>query len=167
MNNKNLHRKLNNALKDLEKKGYFTAKNFWCCGTCGWGAIDDDKKDKSVFYRSQDAAVLRENGTVYLSWSGSGAEITDALNFRGLFSHWNGKDTSRIFVAESMPDNLPEEIQESLMRIKFEKVKNSIKGLNSEERHQLSNLLESAKQDGIQFVSGDSHPARPRKRRIH
>lgn len=161
MNNKNLHRKLNKALKDLEGKDYFTAKNFWCCSSCGWGAIANDQKDKAVFYHSQDAATLRESGTLYLSWSGSGQEIVDALNSRGLFSHWNGKDGSRIFVTESKPEKLPDNIETESIAAFFEKAKNTIKGLSKEESHLLSKFINDAKQDGLEFdFSNASEPER-------
>lgn len=86
------------AYKALRAKGYFCRSSFMCCGTCGWAAIPDERKDKSLFYHRQDARDIDTDGGCYLAWSGDGREIVAALIDAGLKVTWDGNPATRIWV---------------------------------------------------------------------
>ena len=62
--------RINNAFKELRKRGYFARQNFMCCQTCGWAGVPDNKADKAVFYHAQDKEHLEKTGKLYLAWAG-------------------------------------------------------------------------------------------------
>ena len=84
------------AFKDLRKLGYFARQNFWCCQTCGWASVPEDKADKVVFYHEQDNSQLRATGECHLAWAGNGNEIVSVLNKHGIQTDWDGSDNQRI-----------------------------------------------------------------------
>jgi hypothetical protein len=43
------------AFEELRSIGYFARQNFWCCQSCAWYAIPEEKSLKSVFFHGQDA----------------------------------------------------------------------------------------------------------------
>lgn len=149
MNNKNFHRKLNSAFKELENIGYFTAKNFTCCSTHGWAGIDEHKKDKAVFYHSQAASNLRKTGTVYLSWAGSGEEIKNTLIQKKIFVYWNGKQTSKILA--SLDNYFPSLDSDNPMNLGLKKYHSNLRALGLEDYQWFYALSEDALQKGKQF----------------
>ena len=84
------------AFEELRKLGYFARQNFWCCQSCAWYAIPEDKSEKAVFFHGQDAADLKENGSCYLSWDGNGEEIVSVFNKHGIKTEWDGDKAKRI-----------------------------------------------------------------------
>jgi hypothetical protein len=101
-NSKALRSQLRYAFADLRKKGYFARMNFWCCQSCAWSAIPEDKADKVVFYHNQDAKDMLDGwGTfhsVYLAWCGNADEIREAFESRGFEIDHDGSEDSRIIV---------------------------------------------------------------------
>jgi hypothetical protein len=93
-------RKINQAFRALRSKGYFARQNFWCCNTCGWHAVPDDKADKAVFYHEQAAANLKEDGECWLSWSGDGNEIVKVFQDAGVTANWNGESNQKIQIIQ-------------------------------------------------------------------
>ena len=96
--------KVRTAFKALRKKGYFARMNFWCCQSCGWAAIEEDKADKAVFYHNQDHVDAWDTDNnlqnkLYLCWAGDGKVITEVLTQHGLDVEWEGSDDKRIVVA--------------------------------------------------------------------
>ena len=93
-------RKINQAFRALRSKGYFARQNFWCCNTCGWHAVPDDKADKVVFYHAQAAANLKEDGECWLCWSGDGNEIVKVFQDAGVTANWNGESNQKIQIIQ-------------------------------------------------------------------
>lgn len=89
---------LTKAFRTLRKLGYFARQNFWCCQSCAWNAVPDDKAKRAVFYHNQDAADLRTRRQCYLAWAGDGQQIVDTLRLHGVVVEWDGKPTTRILV---------------------------------------------------------------------
>jgi hypothetical protein len=87
---------LNKAFRELRKAGYFARQNFWCCQSCGWSAVPEEKAHKVVFYHNQDMRRLQDRGSCHLCWAGNGKEICDILISNGVKVTWNGKDEERI-----------------------------------------------------------------------
>lgn len=96
--------KLNKAFRELRKLGYFAKQNFQCCGSCGWAAIPKEKREKAVFYHSQDNAFFKEKGQVYLAWNGNGSEIESILRANGILTKWNGTNEERIQIVDLDPN---------------------------------------------------------------
>lgn len=93
---------LNQAFKELRKKGYFARQNFLCCQTCGWDAVPYEKSRKAVFYHGQDAQHIKsgnidEHG-IYMCWDGNGDEIVSVFKSLGFIVTWRGDYDSRIRV---------------------------------------------------------------------
>ena len=93
---------INQAFRELRKKGYFARQSFWCCQSCGWSAVPEDKAKKVVFYHKQDADHIKEgtigNGGLYLAWAGNGKEIANTFTNLGFKVDWDGTDGKRICV---------------------------------------------------------------------
>lgn len=94
--------RVNWAFRKLRQAGYFAKQNFWCCQSCGWAAVPDEKADRVVFYHHQDNASWgggRELvSALYLAWSGDGEEIVLILESCGLTVEWSGSENSRIVI---------------------------------------------------------------------
>jgi len=89
---------INKAFKELRRVGYFAKQDFWCCQSCGWGAMTDKEAEKAVFYHRQDLERFKETGELMLAWSGNGAEIVRIFEHFGLKINWNGLGDTRISV---------------------------------------------------------------------
>lgn len=90
-------RKLTIAFRALRKAGYFAKQNFWCCQSCAWHAVPEERADRAVFYHQQDKeGLLRGAGSVHLAWSGDGHEICRILNENGIETEWDGSENKRI-----------------------------------------------------------------------
>ena len=89
---------LTKAFAALRKKGYFAKQNFWCCQSCGWAAVPDEKAEQAVFYHSQDNDNKKEGLPFMLAWSGDGNEICKILNENSVKTNWNGDSNTRIEV---------------------------------------------------------------------
>lgn len=87
---------LTKAFRELRKAGYFAKQNFWCCQSCAWADIPDDKAGKAVFYHAQDNSELRKTGSCHLAWSGDANEIIKILNDNGVKTSWDGSENKRI-----------------------------------------------------------------------
>lgn len=108
---------LTSAFRALRKQGYVCRQNFLCCGGCASSALDDvftkrgvpvdSPLRKAVYYHSQDAADLREEGWTYLGWAGDGAVIVAALEGAGLRVKWDGRPETRILVEGLAPVAAP------------------------------------------------------------
>ena len=92
--------KITGAFKALRKAGYFARQNFWCCQSCGWAAIPEEKSKKVVFFHNQDAERKRAGSSFYLAWSGDGAEICRILSEHGVKTEWDESPDTRIRVTE-------------------------------------------------------------------
>lgn len=90
--------KLNKCFAKLRKLGYFAKQNYYCCSGCGWSAIDNDKREKVVFYHRQDYDYMLETGKVYLAWSGNGEEIKKVFIDAGFKVEWSGDKGKRILI---------------------------------------------------------------------
>ena len=88
--------KLTSAFKELRKAGYFAKQNFWCCQSCAWHAVPEERADRVVFYHKQDKESLARSGSVHLAWSGNGHEICRILNENGIATEWEGNENKRI-----------------------------------------------------------------------
>ncbi|HET9285703.1 MAG TPA: hypothetical protein VFR24_27440 [Candidatus Angelobacter sp.] len=91
--------KLKTAFKTLRKQGYFCRMNWWCCQTCGWAAIPENRAEKACFWHDQDHDNLKQEATVCLAWSGNGNEIKKILENVGLSVDWDGAETKRLKVS--------------------------------------------------------------------
>ncbi len=87
---------LREAFRTFRKNGYFARMNFWCCQTCGWSEVPDEKSDKVVFFHNQDNDTLKDNGYTYLAWAGDGNEIKTILEAHDIEVEWDGSDGTRI-----------------------------------------------------------------------
>lgn len=87
---------LNKAFRELRKNGYFARQNFWCCQTCAWADIPNEKSKNVVFYHNQDNQDLKQNGECFLSWNGDGKLITKILKNNNIKVDWNGNKSQRI-----------------------------------------------------------------------
>jgi hypothetical protein len=90
--------KITEAFKELRKLGYFARQNFWCCQSCAWAAVPENKSDKVVFYHKQDTEGLKGRGRCHLAWSGDGHEICRVLNRHGITTEWEGDSNKRILM---------------------------------------------------------------------
>jgi len=88
--------KLTIAFRALRKAGYFAKQNFWCCQSCAWYAVPEERADRVVFYHQQDRESLSRSGSVHLAWSGDGHEICRILNENGIETEWDGSENKRI-----------------------------------------------------------------------
>lgn len=84
------------AFKELRRRGYFARMNFWCCQSCAWAAVPEEKSEKVVFYHNQDNRRLEATGKCHLAWAGNGQEIVDVLQSKGIKVNWNGDTGTRI-----------------------------------------------------------------------
>lgn len=92
---------ISRAFKTLRQNGYFAKQNFWCCNSCAWYDVPEERADKVVFYHSQDYSTLKKEDRVYLTWSGDGNEIVQAFIDNGLPKHevdWDGTEQRRIVI---------------------------------------------------------------------
>ena len=89
--------KITAAFRQLRKHGYFAKQSFWCCSSCAWSDIPEDKVEKVVFYNKQSADGLK-TGEVYLQWSGNGDEICNIFNQCGLRVSWEGSEDKAIVI---------------------------------------------------------------------
>jgi hypothetical protein len=109
--------RLDAAFADLEAKGIIARQNFWCCGTCGLGAIDDEVKQAEAsginvrgftFYHEQDTEAAVGGRGVFLYYGsvedaeasalGIAREIEHSLRSHGLETLWDGSLSKRIGV---------------------------------------------------------------------
>jgi len=94
--------KITKAFKRLEKLGYFTAQDFWCCQSCAWNALSDGDAEKVVFYHDQDGESFGTDGNLenilHLAWAGNAKEICDILTDNGLEVSHDGASDTRIEV---------------------------------------------------------------------
>lgn len=88
--------KLNKAFRELRKAGYVAKQNYWCCQSCAWASLSDEKNEYVVFYHKQDGDDLKEKGECRLAWSGDGYEIKRILEDNGVKVGWDGSDDQRI-----------------------------------------------------------------------
>jgi hypothetical protein len=99
------------AFKELRKAGYFARKNFWCCQTCAWADVPDDKGKHAVFYHHQDNDRLEKTGRTMLAWSGNAKFICEVLTRHGLNVKHDGSENTRIEIALPGVDFPPEPVQ--------------------------------------------------------
>ncbi len=88
--------KLTKAFKALRKAGYFARQNFWCCQTCGWADVPEEKEDKVVFYHAQDNDDRKKGQPFHVAWSGDGHEICRIFQEAGITTTWDGSGNKRI-----------------------------------------------------------------------
>jgi hypothetical protein len=88
--------KLSKAFKTLRKAGYFARQNFWCCQTCGWSDVPDEKAEKAVFYHAQDNDEKKLGHPFHISWAGNGNEICKIFRDCGITVEWDGSENKRI-----------------------------------------------------------------------
>ncbi len=121
--------RLNNAFKEMRKKGLVARQNYLCCQTCaGYGITTDTAKrikegkvkkedvKGCVFYHHQDTEGLRKHHSLYLAYgpmdseeSGLigleetqvGAIVCECLKNNELEYEWNGSGHQRILVKET------------------------------------------------------------------
>jgi hypothetical protein len=79
-----------------------------CCKSCGWVEIYEEFRDDNnidddisypenvVFYTSQDLAFLKEDGKLYLSWSGDWKLIKEYFELHGCFVRADGNKSIEI-----------------------------------------------------------------------
>ena len=88
--------KITAAFKELRKLGYYARQNYWCCQSCAWSDVPDEKSSKVVFYHNQDNDDLKRKGECMLAWAGDGNEIVSVLNKHGIKTEWSGSSDKRI-----------------------------------------------------------------------
>lgn len=101
---------LTQAFKALRKAGYFARQNFWCCQSCAWAAVPEDKSEKVVFFHNQDNANKLNGESFMLAWAGDGYEIVRILMDNGIKTKWDGSENTRI---EVLGDMTAEDIEEA------------------------------------------------------
>jgi len=93
------------TFKDLESKGWYTGtpskEGIWCCGSCSWGNIPEDK-DNAVFYHEQGEDTYKIWGMVHLYHKGNTSELVETLNDNGVITQWNGKSDRAVKVLGMM-----------------------------------------------------------------
>jgi len=93
-----IRKRLSSAFRELRRSGYFARSNFWCCQSCAWSAVPEEKAKTAVFYHQQDADGLSRTGELYLAWSGNAELILATLSRNGLSHVWDGSPDTRIQV---------------------------------------------------------------------
>ena len=109
--------RLDTAFADLERRGILARQNYWCCGTCGCAAIDDEmtrlRRRRPVrgyaFYHEQDTTFAVDGHGLHLNYGSIedderssvaiGREIVTVLTSHGLKTRWNGNLDERIKVS--------------------------------------------------------------------
>lgn len=112
---------LNDAFKELRKKGLIARQDYWCCQSCGGYAIGQmieirnrmgKKTTGYVFFHHQDTERAERDRILYLAYgnpfSGSadtpeatakvGKTIVETLERHGFLTEWNGSPDTRILV---------------------------------------------------------------------
>lgn len=119
-------RKLNHLFAALRRNKLAARQSFSCCGTCGSYEMSEMLKERTdligyAFYHQQDAARLHEEAGVYIGYDvretpkfnrdGAADEVdakareigrlivTEAHKV-GLFTKWDGKSSTRVYVSE-------------------------------------------------------------------
>lgn len=109
--------RLDAAFADLERRGILARQNYWCCGTCGCAAIDDEMRKMLrrgkrvrgyVFFHEQDTECAVGGNRMYLNYGSTdgddetgvaiGREIVKVLRSHRLRVVWNGSIERRIEV---------------------------------------------------------------------
>jgi hypothetical protein len=104
---------LNVVFRALRKMGLVARQNFLCCSTCACAELYDrltDDKIGAVYYHQQDAARMREQGTLCIRYSGNedngecsqrvvGEIVVAALRARGFDPEWDGDPAKVIEVS--------------------------------------------------------------------
>lgn len=109
--------RLDAAFAELESRGILARQNYWCCGTCGCAAIDEEMSEAGAqargytFYHEQDTESAVEGHGLYLNYGAAdheagpqaaveiGEEIRGTLEHHGLQVDWDGTVEKRIGVA--------------------------------------------------------------------
>ena len=87
---------LNNAFRQLRRRGYFARQNYQCCNSCGWASMTTEESKKAVFYHRQETEDLKKTGITYLSWSGDADEIIAIFQHYGIKTQWEGSQDKKI-----------------------------------------------------------------------
>ena len=109
--------RLDAAFAELESRGILARQNYWCCGTCGCAAIDDEmaklRRRKRpargyAFFHNQDTECAVLGGGLYLNYGADslddvervqiGKEIAKVLRSHKFRVIWNGELDTRILV---------------------------------------------------------------------
>lgn len=129
LNYKQLKVFIGKAYNILRKKGYICRMNFKCCTNCGNFAIGEEiamkgGEQKCVFWHNQDTERFQDYETdnaarrlraingetscngLWLSWTGDGHEIVEALESTGLVVMWEGLAKDKIYVCAATVDRL-------------------------------------------------------------
>jgi hypothetical protein len=107
--------RLDRAFAELERASILTRQNYWCCGTCGNAAIDDEirklkRRRKPVrgytFFHEQDTEAAVDNGFLMLNYGAAEDDdsaarevarfIVRTLKKHKLRTKWNGDLNRRI-----------------------------------------------------------------------
>ena len=73
------------AFKELRNLGFFARMNWWCCSSCGWADIPEERADNVVFFNKQAGEAFggRFNcelkRDLYLQWAGNAEAIGGVL----------------------------------------------------------------------------------------
>jgi hypothetical protein len=105
--------RLDSAFAALESQGILARQNFWCCVTCGCGAIGNELRERPhaigyTFYHEQDTEAAVDGYGIALNYGAVettdaaacaiGARVVEELQKAGLKPQWNGSIEKRIEV---------------------------------------------------------------------
>jgi hypothetical protein len=100
---------INKAFKKIRELGIIAKQRWYCCSSCGHGAMSEEFNGAYLFYHEQDYEILKETGVVYLA-HGSNDEDTclhcmfqdvmKILKDCGLKPAWNYQNDTRIKITE-------------------------------------------------------------------
>jgi hypothetical protein len=159
----NVFTRVSNAFRQLREDGYFAEENWWCCGTCGWSAVPNDKHNKAVFYNEQGGDGLRDGGKLCLTWDDvdGPAHIIKRLQEAGLEVEHDGTSDTYILVSgplEGFMEGIAESIKDeyTTTSIVAEIKANALEQRKNDMLRGMSDLAESlvARADEIE-VAGD------------
>ncbi len=109
--------RLDRAFAELERRAILARQNYWCCGTCGAAAINDEMRKRRragkpvrgyTFFDEQDTDAAADGEGLCLSygsdpWNNDAAvaiakEVRKVLRSHGLRVQWNGSIDQRLIV---------------------------------------------------------------------
>lgn len=107
---------LNAAFRDLRKQGFIAKQNFLCCQGCAWSQIHRDHPGLAddanvIFYHKQDTDAAKEDGELWLAWSGNGEMICSTLRRHGFTVDWDGQPNTRIKII--LPEYIKNPVRQS------------------------------------------------------
>lgn len=117
-------RQIEDLFDDLESDGFIAKFNWTCCQTCGWAELHKYCEDNDlpsdelniIFCHNQDCESAfglnrrlepksKMINPLWLSWSGDGNKIKEAIESRGFRVEWDCKKGTRLQIKAQRCDD--------------------------------------------------------------